>query len=443
MRKTSNIWLALVLSTLLAFVAACGTHSSSTPSSSGSTTVPAGENLYVLDGYAPQGAAKTGNQQIIAFHPAGANPDKLVSLPMGLTSSDHQRLYRATAKNGQTTVAILNTRTGATIRTLTIPGTYSTGQYFDNAMLSYNGQWLALRQMNQAENQTTIALIDTQAGRVTKTIHLSGYFDLDAVSPDGSRIYLLERLNDGTGHYYVRLYQVDQNQLMQGAIIDKTIPNDIMIGTALTRQMASDGQTAYTLYVDTVHNIAFVHILPLAGDFLGARCIDLPIGKSSDLLRYYTLSLSPNGSPLYAANGALGVASAINLTGNDEVFNDKVESTVRFNPGSLNMTSSDKAGLLQNGAVLSHDGNTLYVAGVRGIWAFNTTAISTGNSSVVQGNYLTQQAFTSVAISSDGRTLYAVDPTSGITLLDSATGQVRQVIQGPAQAPWGIEWIAN
>jgi hypothetical protein len=46
-------------------------------------------------------------------------------------------------------------------------------------------------------------------------------------------------------------------------------------------------------------------------------------------------------------------------------------------------------------------------------------------------------------MSADGRTLYAVDPTHGITLLDAVTGQSERVIQGPARTPWGIEWIAN
>lgn len=61
----------------------------------------------------------------------------------------------------------------------------------------------------------------------------------------------------------------------------------------------------------------------------------------------------------------------------------------------------------------------------------------------VQGHYLTQQALTSVGLSADGKTLYAVDPTRGITLLDAATGQAQHVIQGTVHAPWGIEWITN
>lgn len=441
MSKKSTIWLTVVLCVLLTLVAACGTNNASKNPSKGSSTVPASENLYVLDGYAPRGA---GNQQIVAFHPGSANPGKLVTLPAGLTSSNHQKLYTAAAKNGQTKIAIFDTHTGATIRSLTITGTYSTAeQSYANSVVSSNGHWLALRELGQTGNQTTIALIDTETGQLTKTIRLNGNFDLDAVSLDGSSLYLLERLNDHTGHYLVRLYNVAENELYQNPIIDKNEINDPrMTGSALTRQMSNDGTQAYTLYIDTAHNIAFVHILPLNASLPFARCIDLPAGKSADLLHYYTLALATDGSTLYAANGALGVVSKISLHGED-IYANKVDATVRFSPGNASMISSDKTRLLYNGAVLSPDQKMLYFAGMHGIWAVNTLALSTQNDSAIQSNYLTQQALTSVAISSDGGTLYAVDPTSGITLLDSATGQVRQVIQGPVQAPWGIEWITN
>src|SRR6266567_9155797 len=126
MQKRSLFWLTLTLSALLTLIAACGTGTSTSnpttvqnaPSNAAHpvattmhpvATVPAGENLYVLDGYTPSGSSST-KQQIVAFHPGSVNPVPLVTLPAGLTSQDHQRLYTATAANGQTTIAILNTR---------------------------------------------------------------------------------------------------------------------------------------------------------------------------------------------------------------------------------------------------------------------------------------------------------------------------------------------
>ena len=442
MRKKSTLGLMLLLSALLTFVAACGTNSTTTLAPQ--ATAPTGENIYVLDGYTPLGSTGIG-QHIVAFHPGSANPAALISLPAGLTSLDHQRLYTATAQNGRTTISVVNTLNGKIIRSFVIAGTYSTaGQGYDASVLSLSGQWLALRDTSQTVDTTTIALVDTQAGKLVKTIHLNGNFTLDAISPGGKGIYLLEKLNDAPGHYYVRAYLVDQNALLDTPLVDKTNLNvngdPNMTGSALTRQMLNDGTYAYTLYIDPLRNIAFVHILPLSDQVSTpfAHCVDLPVGKDVNLLRYYTLALSSDGRTLYAANGALGVVSSIDVhnTGPD-IFDDKIQNTVHFNPGNASISSSDKTRSLYNGAVLSPDQKTMYFAGMHGIWAVNTSDLS------VQGHYLAQQTLTGVALSADGQTLYAVDPTNGITLLNAATGQAQQVIQQPARTPWGIEWITN
>src|SRR5437667_8139193 len=126
MQKKSALWLTLMLSVLLSLVTACG---SNTPISKSTAvpTVPPGENIYVLDGYTPLGSLGTG-RQIVAFHPGSANPATLVSLPVGLTSLNHQRIYVATPQNGQTSIAVINSQTGAKIRTFVIPGAYSTAE---------------------------------------------------------------------------------------------------------------------------------------------------------------------------------------------------------------------------------------------------------------------------------------------------------------------------
>jgi WD40 repeat protein len=455
MQKQSVIWLTLTLSVLLILAVACGpataTSNPTTRVTHPVATVPAGENIYVLDGYTSLGGNSQGGRQIVALHPGSANPATLVTLPTGLTSQDHQRLYTATAKDGRTTIAIVNTQTGATMHSFVITGTYSIAeQDFANSVSSPDGRWLALRQSGWANNRTTIALVDTRAGKLVKTIQLNGTFSLDAISPQAGIIYLLQYLNDGSNHYYVKAYDMRANQLLPTIIADKGELNDPrMVGTALTRQVPADGEFAYTLYIDATRNIAFVHILPLADkpepggsnelpvpQF--ARCIDLPTGKSADLLRYYTLALSPDGSTLYAANGALGTITAIGLN-NDEynVIAINISSQNTFNPGHVSMTNSDTTRMLYNGAVVSHDGSTLYFTGVRGIWAVDTNNLG------VKGHYLAQDALTGVGFSADGRILYAVDPAHGITLLDAATGEAQQTISGPAHAPWGIEWVSD
>jgi WD40 repeat protein len=431
MQKKPIIWLAILLSLLLPFVAACSPHSSSSqaPGVSGSP----GEVLYVLDGY--NSGAASANQRIVAFHP-GANSSAISSLPAGLTSQDHQRLYVAAPQGNQTTITIYNTRTGAALGAFVIPGAYSTGtRGYETGAISPTGRWLALRQVTQGLSKTTIVLIDTQARKVVKTEQLSGDFDLDAISPNAQTLYLLQNTNDAQHHYYVRAYDLTTNQLDQTIIVDKTELDENMQGQALTRQMAPNGAVSYTLYTNRQENKAFIHILPLDDVPNGffARCIDLPVGASPDLLAYYTLALSPDGSTLYAINTALGTITRVTVQA-DYVFDIQNGTTQHFRSP---LASVNSAPLPYNGAVVSPDQQTLYAAGVDGIWAFSARNLH------VLGHYLSGQAFTSVALSMDGQILYAVSPSQGIVPFNLTTGQVGQPMRGPAQSPWAIAWVSQ
>lgn len=452
-----TFWLPLIVTTfLLLFVAACApARSTSAPTSSAPPKVLPAESLYILDGYGPSANGRVG-QRIVAFQPANAASS--LTLSAGLFSQDHQRIYTATSQNGQTSITITNTQTGATLRSFAIPGTYSMstqsygntsfltgGQGYNTAVLSVDGRWLALRQSGQT-GDSIFAIVDTQAGRLVKTVSLKRVtyqsdFYLDAISADGTGLYLLQYLAQQPGRYYVRAYDLRANQLVDTIIADKSELNDPrMVGSAVVRQMSKDGWYAYTLYIDAGRNIAFVHILPMNQSdpqhpSYFARCIDLPVGKAGDLLRYYTLALSSDGTMLYAANAALGTLSTISLS--DNFFNDRIIDSVHFDPGSVQITTDDKTRMLLNGATLSSDQQTLYVVGVHGIWAIDASTLE------VQGHYATSEAFTGVALSVDDQTLYAVSPASGITLVNVASGQSHRITQISVQAPWGIEWISN
>ncbi|HEY6542132.1 MAG TPA: hypothetical protein VIZ18_14405 [Ktedonobacteraceae bacterium] len=56
---------------------------------------------------------------------------------------------------------------------------------------------------------------------------------------------------------------------------------------------------------------------------------------------------------------------------------------------------------------------------------------------------LAGQSFTGIALSVADKTLYAVDPTCGITAFDTVSRQAQQVLQVPVRAPWDIEWIVD
>jgi len=423
-QRHGMLLLVLLFGLLLAACGAAGTSSTGQAS-----TVPPSEVLYVLDG------ASGGDQHIVAFHPGGP---ALFTLPVGLISPDHRMLYATATSGGATTLRVLDMTSGAALRSLTLPGAYSTiGAGFADAVLSGDGRWLALRAQTTISSATSIALVDTQVGTLAKTIRLDGSFDLDAVAPGGTMLYLIQHTGDAEHHYYVRAYSVTAGQLLDGNIVDKTeLEDPLMVGTALARQMAPNGALAYTLYINTATNIAFIHMLPLvsaADGPLFARCVDLPSGSSAELLGSYTLALSADGTTLYAVNVALGLASGITVHP-DGPFGDKIDASATFYPALPSATTQQHRPLA---AVLARDQRTLYVAGPQGIWAFNAATLK------AQRVYLSDQSFTGLATSADGKTLYTVSPTSGITLLDLASGQPVMTLHSPAQSPLSITWMRD
>lgn len=421
-----------LLCTLLLSVAACAPQSSGQTNSPKQTVLP-GTSLYVLDGAASP-LANSSAMHIVGFYPQGNTAS--VTLPAGLISQDHERIFTAVPQNGKTSLVVTNTQNGSSTTALTIPGTYTTeGAYYTNSVLSPDSHWLGLRQVEQAgaTTNTTIVLIDTQAAKLVQTIHLKGRFDLDAISNNGFYVYLLERLN-ANGDYNVRLYQVEQNKLFEAPVVDKSAVDEKMVGVPLTRQVSPGGNAVFTLYTQPARNMAFVHILPLEGDPI-ARCIDLPSGNSPELLKYYNLTLAPDGHTLYAVNSALGTVSVIKVTDDIVATGDAV--TTRFTASATSMTSQDHSYELFNGAAVSPDGKTLYVVGMRGIQALNTAGFQ------LRSTYLAQQALTGLALSSNGQTLYAVSPESGVTQIDLNTGKTQQITQSSLHAPWGVEWIGG
>ncbi len=363
MKKHLYVWLTLLL--LLPCAAACGNaapQQSNQPGPTPSATPGTSSELYILDN-AGQAA---GARHIVALPMGSAHPAARLTLPAGLTDLDHQRVYIASPAAGtdaRTTISVLDTRSGRPVRTVTIAGSYSTAdQGTTDSMLSGDGHWLALREQHPPVGATVIALLDTVQGKLVKTIHLIGNFTLDAVSPQGTMLYLLEYYEAGTSHYNVRAYDVQSGQLLQGDIADKNDLDEKMQGAFLTRWLSADGTMAYTLYINSEQNKAFIHILWLTDSTAGtpfpmlARCADLPVGKDAALLRYYTLALSQDGQTLYAANAALGLMASLNLSpglNSHQLWEIPAVRSGHFTPDSAASATPAQSQALSYGSALS------------------------------------------------------------------------------------------
>lgn len=143
--------------------------------------------------------------------------------------------------------------------------------------LSRDGRTLVLASMAYGyAAPSRFLVVDARRMKVVRKIVLHGSFAFDALSPDASRLYLIQYTRPGTGdlsHYIVRGYDIRTNRLLPGKIADRSEHEKSMAGYALTRTTSADGRWVYTLYRKPSGE-PFVHALDTVR--AAAYCIDLP-----------------------------------------------------------------------------------------------------------------------------------------------------------------------
>jgi hypothetical protein len=106
------------------------------------------------------------------------------------------------------------------------------------------------------------------------TISLKGTFGFDALSADGSKLYLIQHTStQDIQHYIVRAYDLKARKLLPGRIADKSQQGWVMQGFAVDRVTSPDGRWVYTLYSNP-GAYPFVHALDTARGI--AHCIGVP-----------------------------------------------------------------------------------------------------------------------------------------------------------------------
>jgi hypothetical protein len=127
---------------------------------------------------------------------------------------------------------------------------------------------------------TRFLVVNPRQMQVVRTISLDGYFSYDAMSPDASRLYLIQYTHgtsQDTTHYVVRAYDMRSQRLLPGRIADRAEHEKSMAGYAMTRTTSADGRWVYTLY-QKPSGEPFVHALDTVHGV--AHCIDLPKNKA-------------------------------------------------------------------------------------------------------------------------------------------------------------------
>jgi hypothetical protein len=166
---------------------------------------------------------------------------------------------------------------------------YSAGQG-----LSHDGRTLVLASPAGPYASPSKFLVgDPSRMRAARTIVLDGSFSFDALSPDASKMYLIQYASTrNLSHYIVRAYDLRTNRLLPGKIADRSEDEKTMAGSAMTRTTSADGRWVYTLY-QKPSGEPFIHALDTVR--AAAYCIDLP--KNRELYNI-VLSLRDHGRTL-------------------------------------------------------------------------------------------------------------------------------------------------
>ena len=178
--------------------------------------------------------------------------------------------------------------------------------------LTRDGRVLTLAQpVGTLQAKTTFLRLDARTLRLRQVVTLRGTYAYDALSPDGTTMYLIQYLSAGDPpRYLVRAYDLEARRLLRQIVSDRREPSRAMTGSPVTRVASRDGTWAYTLYVRP--RLPFVHALDTRHG--NAVCIDLPWDGSAEALASMRLRLASEGKTLLVVHPNGSAVIAVNLT---------------------------------------------------------------------------------------------------------------------------------
>jgi hypothetical protein len=199
----------------------------------------------------------------------------------GIVSPDRRVRFVTLATPRSTVVAAIRVSTGKVMRSNVLRGFYGVPIVaWDNSTggVSADGKTLVLGSYGPLPGDagvTRFAVLSTKTLRKSRVLALRGSWAYDAISPDGSKMFLIEYLATGQNpHYRVRSIDLQSGSLDPKLIVDRREDEVLMRGQPVTRVASRDGSWAYTLYARPKHG-PFVHALDTArGE---AYCVDLPV----------------------------------------------------------------------------------------------------------------------------------------------------------------------
>jgi hypothetical protein len=213
----------------------------------------------------------------------------------GLPSLDGSLHFIAQAAGSNTRIDASNG--DATVMSRTVHGAFGVATLTQTGLaggLFHDGSAFVLQNLG-LKSTSSFMVVGTKDLVPHETITLKGTFGFDALSPDGSRLYLIQHTSTSDiEHYVVRGYDLGAHKLLPGRIADKTQKSWVMQGWAVDRVTTADGRWAYTLYANP-GGYPFIHALDTVRGV--AHCVGLP-WTATDQSPVYDFRLSLQGASL-------------------------------------------------------------------------------------------------------------------------------------------------
>ena len=213
----------------------------------------------------------------------------------------------------ETLVSAVRRAGGAVLRSRTIGGRWRIAPVaFDGSTtgLAADGRVLVLaRPVRRFPPASThLAVLDARELVVRRELSLPGFFTMDAISPDGRWLYLIQYAHDENFlDYRVRALDIRTGRLAARDVVDPREPGEQMGGLPFTRALSRDGRWAYTLYGGGEET--FIHALDTVGRT--AACIDLEMLPPDTDLTGYRLRVSHDGRRIRVRDPAGGLVATV------------------------------------------------------------------------------------------------------------------------------------
>lgn len=229
----------------------------------------------------------------------GPAPGVAIGRP-GVLATDGSTRYVA-VRDGRSTAVVAIGRSGAVLRRTTLPGAFGVPRVaYDGstAGLSHDGATLVLAMPTPVKTLRAVsrfAVVDARTGGLRQLITLRGSWSFDALSPDGSKLYLVEYVPGLDARYRVRRYDLTRGRLVREVVVDPRRGGRSMSGEPITRLDGPGGVWAYTLYRKP-GGMPFIHALNTRT--ARALCIDLPWESAQDGLWNVRMAVVEGGRAL-------------------------------------------------------------------------------------------------------------------------------------------------